>query len=308
MVNKTTQAITFTILVGLAFFLRLCLPAYGTSQDDEKFKIVALGDWGCSYNTMQIVDEIKKINPDLVLGLGDYVFDNKTSCFFDMIQPFHDRMKIAFGKHDVSNGSVFRHIADYFKIKSQYYSFNFRNVHFIAMSTEIPLKKGYPQYDFVKYDLENASKDPSIDWLVVYYHRPAYTTAAYDLKQAATLRNNYHPLFDEYGVDLVLQAHNHYYQRTYPIMYDPFTSSSPFAIKSDSNEYEDPNKPIFLTVGTGGGDSHKFQAKSEYTAAYDVGPGLLVIEISPSDKELKAEFYSVNNGVADQFTLRKSAN
>jgi hypothetical protein len=29
----------------------------------------------------------------------------------------------------------------------------------------------------------------------------------------------YHPLFQKYGVDLVLYGHNHYYQRTYPLAY-----------------------------------------------------------------------------------------
>jgi len=28
-----------------------------------------------------------------------------------------------------------------------------------------------------------------------------------------------HPLFQKYGVDLVLYGHNHYYQRTYPLAY-----------------------------------------------------------------------------------------
>jgi hypothetical protein len=31
------------------------------------------------------------------------------------------------------------------------------------------------------------------------------------------LRDAYHPLFQKYGVDLVLSGHNHYYQRTYTL-------------------------------------------------------------------------------------------
>ncbi len=297
---------------GFGFFCTILKvsPAYATPahQEDQKFSIVALGDWGCSDKTKRVVDVMKKLDPDLVLGLGDYVFDNKTSCFFDMIQPFETKMKIAFGKHDLRNESVFQDYLDHFNIKSQYYSYNFRNMHFTVISTEIPFRIGYPQYDFVKDDLDGASKDPSVDWIVVYFHRPAYTSAAFDVKKAESIRDTYHPLFDAYGVDLVLQAHNHYYERTYPIMYNPFNSSSPVVIKSDSNEFDDQNGPIFLTIGTGGGDLHKYRFASGYTAAYHVGRGCMLIEVSPSEKELKGEFYSVNNDVMDQFTLKKSSN
>jgi hypothetical protein len=35
------------------------------------------------------------------------------------------------------------------------------------------------------------------------------------------LRDAYHhPLFQKYGVDLVLYGHNHYYERTYPLAYN----------------------------------------------------------------------------------------
>jgi len=39
-------------------------------------------------------------------------------------------------------------------------------------------------------------------------------------------REAYHPLFDKYGVDLVLQGHSHSYQRTYPLIFDSATEPS----------------------------------------------------------------------------------
>ena len=46
----------------------------------------------------------------------------------------------------------------------------------------------------------------------------------------------YHPIFDKYHVDLMLQAHSHNYQRTYPIKYNDNDASHP--IISDKNEGE----------------------------------------------------------------------
>ena len=50
------------------------------------------------------------------------------------------------------------------------------------------------------------------------------------------LREVYHPLFDKYGVDLVLQAHDHNYERSYPILFNGQDSEEPIiASKNESN-------------------------------------------------------------------------
>jgi hypothetical protein len=235
-----------------------------SDSDSESISFAALGDWGCSVKSTEIANMINEINPDLVLGLGDYVFDNNKSCFFDMIEPFADKMKIAFGKHDVDSPSVFQDHIDRFGLKSQYYSYDYGEIHFTVLSSEIPFRIGSPQYDFARADLERASKDPQIDWLVVYYHRPAYTSASFDVQKAKAIRETYHQMFDAYGVDLVLQAHNHYYERTYPLVFNPFNSSSPLVSDFERTQYKDPKGRIFLTIGTGGGDFHEPNYHNEY--------------------------------------------
>ena len=63
------------------------------------------------------------------------------------------------------------------------------------------------------------SQNKSIDWIVVYVYRPMYTSPTVHPAREP-LRDSYHPLFDMYGVDLVLQGHNHNYQRSYPLRYN----------------------------------------------------------------------------------------
>jgi hypothetical protein len=36
--------------------------------------------------------------------------------------------------------------------------------------------EGFEQYEFVNADLASAASDPNIDWIIVYYHKEAYTS------------------------------------------------------------------------------------------------------------------------------------
>ena len=87
------------------------------------------------------------------------------------------------------------------------------------MSTELPFAGDSEQYNFVKTDLTKSSADADIDWIVVYFHKPAYTSPTRHIA-ISELRDTYHPLFDLHGVDLVIQAHNHNYQRSSPITHN----------------------------------------------------------------------------------------
>ena len=80
----------------------------------------------------------------------------------------------------------------------------------------------------------------NVNWIVVLSYRPLYSSVSIHSGKAE-LQDLYHPLFDKYGVDLVLQGHNHNYQRTYP---DPSNSERPGEpiIKDGNNttDYENP--------------------------------------------------------------------
>jgi hypothetical protein len=56
---------------------------------------------------------------------------------------------------------------NHFNLEKQYYSFNYQNVHFLALSTDITAQPGSTQYDFVKNDLADAAANSNIHWIVV---------------------------------------------------------------------------------------------------------------------------------------------
>jgi len=285
--------------------MRLPHPTYVPPSD---FNFAAVGDWGCTDDTTDTVNNILDKAPELVLGLGDYSYEDSSDCWFDVIQPISDKMKIEIGNHDVEEFGKLPKYMNHFKLKEQYYSFDYRNIHFLAISTEIPFNVNSAQYKFVDNDLSKASSDPNIDWIVVYFHRPMYTIPSTH-SAISSLRSTYHPLFEQYGVDLVLQGHNHNYQRTYPIKFNSINPRSPIETSTNKTTYTDTDGgQIFAIVGTGGASLYSFTGKEDYFVEQYKGFGILDVDITNNGKTLTGKFYTNNNNnekIVDQFTIYK---
>jgi hypothetical protein len=272
-------------------------------------KIAAVGNWGCTSNSQATVNNINSKNPELVLGLGDYSYESTPDCWFNEIKAFDSKMKISIGNHDVMTKKLLNSYLNHFSLSKQYYSFDFQNVHVLTMGTELEWEAGSEQYKFVKNDLEQVSKDPNIKWIIVTMHKPIYTSpngcSASSCEGSKTLRDTYHPLFDNYGVDLVLEAHMHSYQRSYPIKYNVDNPSKPIITSSDKNNYNNPSGEIFAIVATGGINFHSLAGKAPFTATQqDSKFGILEMQFSNS--KLDAKFISNAGSTMDHFTVTKT--
>jgi hypothetical protein len=192
-------------------------------------------------------------------------------------------------------------------MKSPFYSFNYGNVHFLAMATAknkvIPYNLTSKQYEFVNNDLKSAHENKSINWIVVYSFRSFYSsnTTHPGLDE---LQDLFHPLFEKYGVDIVLQAHNHNYQRTYPISYNVTKQFTPIITDRDTEMYRDePKGPIFVTVGTGGEDLYNFTGQAPYVITQFMRNGFLNIDVTKNGTELVGTFYE-NRHMSDEDHFR----
>ncbi|MGH7823169.1 MAG: purple acid phosphatase family protein [Candidatus Binatia bacterium] len=104
------------------------------------------------------------------------------------------------------------------------YSFVHGNVGFIVLdandaSYEIPHNQCYAkvaQDEWLRATLEAYRADASIDFVVVGFHHCAYCTNLVHASDGG-VRDRWGALFDEFGVDLVINGHNHCYERTHPI-------------------------------------------------------------------------------------------
>lgn len=287
------------------------------------FNIVAAGDWSCNSNTQQTVSKMLNKDPELAIGLGDYVYnENSADCWIGKIEPLKDIFKIVIGNHEMKSLNILNQIIDYLGIdyfgenmSQYYYSFDIHNVHIVVMNDYSPIspeknkeiyQKGSEQYNFVKNDLAQSAANPMIDWIIVAHHSQKYaSTWGKILHSVDEWADIYHPLFEEYDVDLVLQGHQHNYQRTFPIKHNIENPDRPIVTDTNTRDYFDPSGQIFATVGTAGVQLQNLNGKAYYITTQIIRFGFLNIDIMKNGATLNATFFSNDGSATDQFIISK---
>ena len=272
--------------------------------------IVAAGDWGCSDNTEKTVQNVVNSNPKVLLALGDFSYDKTSTCWFGVMKPLDSITKINIGNHDDDSDILLNSYLTHFGLSKQYYSFDINNVHVLTLSTEEKFKPNSDQYQFVVNDLQNAANNPDIKWIVANMHVPFYSSPneckAAGCEGDADYREAFHPLFDKYGVDLVLEGHVHNYQRSLPLKFNQQDSANPIVTSTLKTDYNNPGGAIFAIVGTGGESQHALSGKAPFMAfQQDSKFGILNMHFS-SDK-IDAKFVSNDGTILDHFSIIKAA-
>lgn len=279
-----------------------------SSNNDKGVAIAFAGDFGCNGNATNTLKQIKEKEPDLFIALGDLSYKSSGDCWFTHTRQLNNKTRVLFGNHEVSeeeaSPSLIKEYKKHYGI-SDYYSFNFRNIHVLLMNSEISFGPNSTQYKFVKRDLESASSNDTIDWIIVSFHRPIYTSPSkHDAN--VTLRDIYHPLFDKNEVDIVIQAHNHNYQRTYPILFNKTNSDNPTITSKGKNNYTNPDGKIFLIVGTGGQSLSKLKDMSSFVATQFKDHGFVILDFKPNGEKVIGFFHDNKPGLAkDTFSIQK---
>ena len=185
-----------------------------------------------------------------------------------------------------------------------YYSFDKGNVHFLSISTESDLRQNSTQYDFINTDLDIASQNRSISWIIVLAHRPFISSETEHITEKENFKT-YPPLFAKYGVDVVIQAHVHNYQRTFPILLDNF--SNPIIV-TKNNTINEGTGVLYITTGGGGHDLYEFKSKSPYVQTQYAEYG--IINVNSTENALTIEAYTNKDfeSPKDTFTILKGYN
>lgn len=130
------------------------------------------------------------------------------------------------GNHDGGSSSAYWSIFDLpdegqagglASSNAHYYSFDYGNIHFISLDAfNASVAVGSPMLVWLTNDLASTTQP----WIIAYWHAPPYCKVFYDSDSASPLvemRQNFNPVLESYGVDLVLNGHSHSLQRTYLI-------------------------------------------------------------------------------------------
>ena len=96
----------------------------------------------------------------------------------------------------------------------RYYSFDYGPVHFVVLDTEFAFQDTVRRTEQISW-LESDLAATTQPWKIALFHRSPYSAGGEHGSDLA-VRNAFGPVFDQYGVQLALSAHEHDYERTRP--------------------------------------------------------------------------------------------
>ena len=135
----------------------------------------------------------------------------------------------------------------------QYYSVDYGNVHLISLDSQLTARDEAGRASMEQWLIADLSAN-SRDWTIVIFHHPPYTKGEnHDSDDAEDspfdrpiwdMRNEFTPVFEEYGVDVVYSGHSHSYERTYYIK-DHTGTSDTFSTAEHAELVDgDPEQPV----------------------------------------------------------------
>jgi acid phosphatase type 7 len=216
--------------------------------------LLAAGDIAeCDFQGDEATARILAEYPDATIAaLGDLAYQEGTHAqFVDCYGPswgrFKDRTRPATGNHDHSTKDA-RGYWEYFGTRGgpfdrYYYSYDLGAWHIVVLNSDCWRVDGCevtdPQIQWLRQDL---NQSPALCTLA-YWHRPPFSSGRYgDPKNTERVRPLWDAVYEE-GVDLVLTAHEHSYER--------------FAPMNGEGERDD-NGMRLIVAGTGGGNLREF--------------------------------------------------
>ena len=164
------------------------------------------------------------------------------------------------------------------------YSFDYGNVRVIALDAndanyELPANHGYlgsVQDTWLEERLATARAAGSgIDWIVVGYHQCSYCTNLLHGSDQG-LRDRWDTLFATYDVDLVVNGHNHSYERSHPKLAERL---GPLSLVGPTEVDPRTDGTTFITAGCGG--SPRVEASAHPLSYVTVEGGVRLPEPAP---------------------------
>jgi hypothetical protein len=275
------------------------------SPENPYFKMVVFGDSGdCtlilpSIFQILLANRIRDLAPDLMLHVGDIVYQNGEQwgydlCYFPIYRNTIKRVSLfpSPGNHDYHAPSFLAPYLENFYVPEnvdnpvhakRYYSFDYGNAHFIALDTELP-SGGLADVDQRRWLENDLARSMDAVWKFVYFHRPPFSSG--DSGSSLSVRNVIAPLVEKYNVDIVFTGHDHNYERTLPIL----------------NNAASDNGVTYIVTG-GGGALLSAVGRSDWTAFS--GTFYHATEVQIEDQTLTLAPVEIDGRRRDSYTLVK---
>lgn len=275
----------------------------GSLPKDEsriRFSFAVLGDTqyfkaGSNGGYQQAVNNIKRMNPNLVFAVGDLVSscDEKAGCegkfgaWKSVLGPLVSRTYAAQGNHDRTGGKkadeAWEKAFNYFPANGPegfvhfVYSLDLENSHFVVLATDKPEENDInkTQLDWLERDLAKNKKEN----IFVFFHEPAYPTNSKigeSLDESPGDRDRLWNILTKYKARAVFSGHEHIQSR-----------------RKVGNIYQ---------FGFGNTESFDHLAPKAGMAEYfHVGQAFGLVEVD--EKNITVETYSVQGNLLNSFVL-----
>jgi uncharacterized protein (TIGR03437 family) len=266
-------------------------------------KFVSFGDSGMGTDAQrELVNRMLSHGAKLVLHTGDLVYPTGTyegyeKLYFDYYRqmmtevPFfpcpgnHDYYEfraVPYREvHSLPNEGVSQ--ADF----GRYYSYDWGNIHFVSLDSNESLTEAVEgsgkMLEWLDSDLQRTDKF----WRIVYLHHPAYSSGIHcEGAEAQLVRKYITPILDKYSVPLILNGHEHSYQRSYPIRGGKVTEKGDGA--------------VYITTGGGGATLHPVSG-SPFVEVGESRHHYLVGDINGASAQIRA--FGLQGDVFDSVTI-----
>jgi hypothetical protein len=287
-IDMRRVALIFSLVAFLMLFQGSCslLVVRKSKVQVPSGPIVIYGDTRTDHVSHQkVVNAIMTIEPAVVFHVGDLVEDGLNpddwAIFNEIVSELVEVAEFypALGNHEKNSRLFF----DNFDLPNneRWYSVEIDDIHFIVLDSNSDSSEGSEQYEWLEADLQNISD--KIKFVMAVFHHPPFSSGPH-IEDEKGLRRTIVPLFEEYGVDIVFNGHDHVYERS---LY---------------------NDVYYIVTGGGGASLYDKVRTTPYSLAFIKAHHFCTLSVS--EDQLIVSVFDVDLNLIDQFVIsrKKSKN
>jgi acid phosphatase type 7 len=185
-------------------------------ENNKTIRFVVYGDtrggWDNWQNTLLVSQAIEKENPAIVFNTGDLVDEGKNAndwidFFTASLYLYNSTLYSVLGNHENYSRLYFSFFS--LPFNERWYAFENGPAHFIVLDSNIRSRFRFAQYFWLLYELQN-NRQP---FTIVLFHHPPYSSGT-EHGNSSWVQRFWVPVFEYYQIDLVLNGHDHDYERS----------------------------------------------------------------------------------------------
>ncbi|RKG73422.1 serine/threonine protein phosphatase [Corallococcus exercitus] len=281
-----------------------------TLSTATKAHFTAMGDFGTGGSMQAKVMAVMNTpawRSELLLALGDNAYPDGTDAEFQehLFTPMAGLLRevpmfATPGNHEYVTNQAQPYLDNMYLPANnplgseRYYSFDWGPVHFLSLDSNCAV--GLASADRCTLAAQKAWAEADLaantrPWTVAFFHHPSWSSGEHGSQ--LTMRRQFGPLFEKYGVDLVLTGHDHDYERSKPMFGDNVASSTQRGIP-------------YLVVGSGGATLRPFATSQPAWTALRDNQAYGFLDVVVDGGTLTARLITSSNTVRDTLVLKKT--